>query len=133
MEFTGCDQVSQFVGKGKLTCFGKWKSLPEATDAFWDISHPLLSIPDGTISLLEKFVAHLFNGDISLPVDENRKHLVTKHGKLPQKIPPTSDALSLHIRRSTYLGGHIWGQADCAAPSMPSPSEWGWVQKDSAW
>ena len=42
-----------------------------------------------------------------------------------ENIPPTSDALKLHVKRSVLLGGHIYGQALQKQPNIPSPDEYG--------
>ena len=48
--------------------------------------------------------------------------------------PPTKAALIQHIKRATYQGGIVWGQALQSEQQLPSPSQWGWIQNsDNSW
>jgi len=42
-------------------------------------------------------------------------------------IPPTKDALLLHILRTIYQGSHIWSQSTITNPVYTDPAEFGWV------
>lgn len=56
--FTGCDTVLVFLGKGKRCAWETWKSFPDVTKAFNDIaSHPFkeVDISDENFKLLERF------------------------------------------------------------------------------
>ena len=44
-----------------------------------------------------------------------------------RKIPPSTDALQLHVLRSSYVAGWVWGGALEDPSSIPSPSDWGWM------
>ena len=59
-------------------------------------------------------------------VNEARKQWVVYDNSQLENIPPTRDALYLHVQRAAYQAGHIWGQAHIAAPTLPYPSDWGW-------
>ena len=43
-----------------------------------------------------------------------------------RKLPPTKDALKLHVLRSAYVAGWIWGTALNFEVARPSPFMWGW-------
>ena len=63
-------------------------------------------------------------------VNECRKKLFFKKGRLPDGIPPTTDALQLHIYRAIYQASYCWAQSLCKIPSLPNPCEWGWKMED---
>ena len=64
---------------------------------------------------------------------EARKHLFAKKGRTTVAIPPTSDALLQHVKRSAYQAGHVWAQSLIQNANLPSPSEYGWVRNESQW
>ena len=68
---------------------------------------------------------------ISLQVNELRHHLFTKKGKMPDSIPPTSNALLQHIRRAIYQGVLIWSKATEVSLDLPDPRRWGWEKEGS--
>ena len=67
---------------------------------------------------------------LTLQVNDARMHLFKKKGRALEGIPPTQAALEQHIRRAVYQGGYIWGQSTVPMPTLPSPTEWGWMQVD---
>ena len=58
-------------------------------------------------------------------VNDARRDLFTRKGRDIEAIPPTSDALRQHAKRSTYQAGYCWL---LPPPPSPCPSEWGWVK-----
>ena len=63
-----------------------------------------------------------------IKVNDARRDLLTRKGRDIGAIPPTSDALHQHVKRSTYQAGHCWGNSFVSSPPFPCPSEWGWVK-----
>ena len=51
-------------------------------------------------------------------MNKARKKLFAKTSSV-QRIPPTYAALEEHVKRATYQGGHVWGQALCPDPVLP--------------
>jgi hypothetical protein len=45
--------------------------------------------------------------------------------KSPESLPPTSDALKLHIERA-HFQANMWKQAKVVKPVLPSPVTMGW-------
>jgi hypothetical protein len=45
--------------------------------------------------------------------------------KSPESLPPTSDALKLHIERAHFQAS-VWKQANVVKPVLPSPVTMGW-------
>ena len=52
--------------------------------------------------------------------------MFTQKGRSIENIPPTKAALTEQIKRATFQGGHVWGQALTPNPQLPSPTDWGW-------
>ncbi|KAL9982688.1 hypothetical protein ACROYT_G004761 [Oculina patagonica] len=60
-------------------------------------------------------------------INDARKYLFTKKGRGLEGLPPTHDALEQHLKRTTYQGEHVWGQATIPMPVLPNPTDWGWT------
>jgi len=73
---------------------------------------------------VEEFVCKMFKLDSIGSVDEAGAILFSKKGK-PEALPPTSDALSLHIKRVRYQA-IVWKQAHCPEHHLPDPETLGW-------
>ena len=43
------------------------------------------------------------------------------------KLPPTSNALDLKVRRIYYVAGLIWGQSLITTQGLPDVRNWGWI------
>ena len=53
--------------------------------------------------------------------------------KYPSLLPTSLAALNEHIRRASYVAGHIWGSACNLQGTMISPERWGWTLVDREW
>jgi hypothetical protein len=51
--FPGCDTVSAFVGKGKMSALQTWNVFQAATEVFTRLSGPVSSITDDEFSIIE--------------------------------------------------------------------------------
>ena len=91
--FTGCDVVSYFWGKGKLTAWPTWDVYPEVSSLFRKLSKYSPTITDGVLDILEKFVVTMYDKHSNTnKVDEARLQLFTKKQRSYDSIPPTSGA-----------------------------------------
>ena len=127
--FTGCDTVSSFKSIGKKTAWQRWKVFDDVTKAFIDLSNGPLEMDSETQGLLERFVILLYDQTSScISVNELRKELFTR-GRSIDKIPPTSEVLFQHDRRTAYQGGYIWGKTHEKLINPPEATNWG-LQKD---
>ena len=61
-------------------------------------------------------------------IDKVRLKLFLKK-KNPDALPPTSDALYLHIKRAHYQS-LIWKKAYSPRPILPDPTDYGWKMTD---
>ena len=128
---TGCDTVSAFTSHGKRTAWITWNSFPELIEALLSLSFTPHSIPEDTMKIIERFVIFTYD-KISrcTDIDKARRKMFAKRLKAEQ-IPPTFDALELHLRREIYQGGCVWAQALLTQPVLPSPTGWGWTKDDN--
>ena len=132
--FTGCDTVSCFAGRGKKTAFTTWRSYPDVTEAFMELSSSSPVINDRCMAILERYVVLLYDRtSSSVNVNEARKQLFAQKGRSFEAIPPSREALLQHAKRAAYQGGCCWGQALQPCPVIPSPSEWGWALRNGIW
>lgn len=130
---TGCDQTSAFASKGKKTAWETWCNFGDITQVFKRMSEcpPQAAVVDA-IPLLERFVILMYDRTSTCTtVNEARKDLFSRKGRSNESIPPTSDALLHHVKRSVYQAGHIWGKSLVASHELPCPSEWDWKRNSS--
>ena len=45
------------------------------------------------------------------------------------KLPPTTNALMLHTKRSVFQSCYLWRES-VEDFDLPSPNEWGWIEND---
>ena len=45
-------------------------------------------------------------------------------------MPPTQDALRLHVLRAILQAGFVWGSGNLLTPTIPDLSNWGWITGD---
>ena len=122
---TGCDTTS-FIAQH--TKWSAWKTL---------LSHSHLiehlgendNLEDTEYKNIEKFFCILYGIPNEDNIDKVRYHLFLKKNK-PDALPPTSDALYLHIKRAHYQS-LIWKKADCPRPIIPDPTNYGWETTDT--
>ncbi|XP_061712127.1 uncharacterized protein LOC133521274 [Cydia pomonella] len=132
--FTGCDTVSAFYSKSKTLTWNTWQRYPEVTAAFKGLSNPLEEMPENVFNTLEKYVVRLYCGHVDIiSVNDARKFLFTTKNRSLQNIPPTKDALKMHIMRAAYQAGQVWGQALKSLPEIVSPMNWGWTDTGDVW
>lgn len=131
---TGCDQVSFFAGRGKKVAWKTWKQYDELTDALQSIAFcPPKETMETVLHVIERFVVLLYDRtSICTRVNDCRMELFAKKGRLPEGIPPTLDALKLHIQRAVYQASYCWAQSLSKDAMLPDPNEWwGWKSQDS--
>ena len=132
--FSGCDTVSSFAGRGKKTVWDIWKTFDDVTPAFSTLASMPSSVDD-QLEVRERFVILIYDRTSSEEkVNEARKQLFSQKGRPMDGLPPSQAALVEHIKRAAYQAGHVWAQMFVAVPTLPSPSEWGWLQTiDGGW
>ena len=123
---TGCDTTSQFTGHGKRTTWKVFLQYPHLLHNFAEDDVP----SPASISLAEEFVCKLYdNKTTSKSIQEVCCALFRKLKANVDSLPPTEDALSLHIMRAHYQT-RIWKQSMVAHPKLPLPINSGWHMVD---
>lgn len=126
--FSGCDTVSAFAGRGKKTVWDVWNSFDDVTPIFSYLASTPCSV-EGQLELIERYVVLLYDRASSEEkVNRARKQLFSKKGRTMEGLPPTQAALLEHTKRAAFQAGHVWAQMFVPVPSLPCPSEWGWLQ-----
>ena len=127
--FTGSDSTSAFYQKSKLIIHSKWMESPfedEVTAAFQRLSWCATeSTIDDCIPVINKFIVFVYGG-INITLNSYRFLLFkASSSNNLRDLPPSEDGLELHIRRSQYQAGHVWGNSTSQFPTPPL-EECGW-------
>ena len=129
--FTGCDTVSAFGGKGKISAFKLMQKNTKYQDAFTQLGKQG-SMPRDLFNVLQEFTCKLYaarcrNGT----VNELRYQLFrAKKGEVESgQLPPCEDCLFMHSLCANYQAG-VWRRALEECPSIPNPSGHGWCYED---
>ncbi|GFS21420.1 DNA damage-inducible protein DIN7 [Elysia marginata] len=135
--FTGCDENSAFVQKGKSKPLNILKKNPEFAPVFKELGSSV-TVPDELLRKLEKFVCQRYvkpsySSTNKLRHDLERQKYIVKGQNVLSSIlgfdisllPPCRAALKFHCLRANYQT-LIWKQADIAQPDIPDPEDHGW-------
>lgn len=126
-------KVLHIIGE-RISKWKAWERYPQVTAAFSSISQPSEEIELDVFDKLQRFVILMYDQTCSeTDVNVARRYLFTQKNRTLEGIPPTRDALLLHIKRAAYQAGHVWGQANTKQPVIPSPTEWGWEAGTIGW
>ena len=129
--FTGCDSVSAFSGKGKLTALKLAKRSPAFQELFqqlgveWELSRELFMS-------LQEFTCLMYSSNPGTKdVNELRYHLFcARKGELESnQLPPCQDTLQKHCERANYQSA-VWRRSLESSPAIPSPIGSGWCLDD---
>ena len=128
--FTGCDITSSFYDISKCTWWNVWCQNTFITETFTKLSWTPGQVDKTDLSQAEKFVYAAYdprNRFRTNDVNKLRFLLFTKSSDNNlRKLPPTKEALRLHILRSAYNASWIWGVTLRPSDQVPSPVQWGW-------
>lgn len=80
-----------------------------------------------TMHTTEKFITLLYNRTSTETNTNNVCRKLFAKKCYIQLIPPTWTVLQQHVRRAVFHGRYGWGQALVPAPTLPSPTDWGWI------
>ena len=98
--FIGCDTVSAFGGKVKLTAWATWQVFVEATSMLAIYSKPCHSFDphEDSVRVIRRFTCLLYDRASTVEnVNGCRRNYFTNRGRSVDDIPPTRDALVQHI------------------------------------
>ncbi|KAL8561352.1 hypothetical protein ACOMHN_040430 [Nucella lapillus] len=117
---TGSDTTSYLAGHTKKTC---WVTFKEHNCLLQCLGEDP-DLRDKTIQEAEEFVCKLYGVSDTSNINEALCKLFVK-GVIPEKLPPTKDALSHHIRRA-HFQATVWQQAYLQHPVLPPTATMGW-------
>ena len=79
----------------------------------------------------ETFICKLYKHDTNLTSIHDLRCLLFRKCKTNiDTLPPTKDALTLHIKRA-HFQSLIWNLCLCPKQKLPSPEQYGWHVKDN--
>ena len=129
--FTGCDTVSAFSGRGKLSALKLIKNDENMCETMkllgedWTLGEELFG-------RLNRFTCSLYATHTKCTsVNELRyEQFRLKKGKIHSaQIPPCEDCLLEHAKRANYQAA-IWKKSSMAKPLIPNPDGNGWQVND---
>ena len=101
------------------------------TDTFIKLSHRPANVSEDDFLKLEKFVFQAYDPNHRFETYEINKlcYLLfsVSTANNHRTLPATRDALRLHVLRSAFVAGWIWGQSIEGHESTPDPLDWGYV------
>ena len=126
---TGCDSVRSFCGVGKKSAFAVLKAhLDDVTDMLDFGDTPELSLEQDSVVACIRFVCMLYDTHSNvLDINCLRHILFTQKNVSGERLPPTLDALTLHLRRANYQC-FIWKSACKPLLCLPEPISNGWIK-----
>ena len=129
--FTGCDSISAFGGKGKVSALklvakgGRFQKAMANLGINWDLSEELFL-------LIQEFTCRMYAARSSITeVNEMRYQLFrAKQGNIESgQLPPCEDTLFLHAKRANYQAC-VWRRCLETEPEVPSAEGHGWIIDD---
>lgn len=119
---TGCDTTSQFCGISKARA---WKVFVDNANMLSNFGKHMQA-SDDVLQSAESFVCKLYDKKSqSTSINEIRSSLFRKSCKEFEKLPPTQDALLMHLRRAQYQA-YVWLNSRVPCPKLPTISDCGW-------
>ena len=133
--FSGCDSTAFFYKKSKMSLYTSWvksQCCDEITEAFKQLSWlPTEKEIDKNLPVICKFISTAF-GDTtnSGSLNEFRLKLFKASSSNNfRELPPSEEGLELHIRRSCYQSGWVWGNSTSQEP-VPPVERFGWTASE---
>ena len=120
-----------FFKVGKIKFWDLWLESENVSPVFHHMSLcPVLPIPEEYLQAIERFVISVYDRSLKVDlIDSARFEIFKFKGDFDiRSIPPTSNALRLHIYRAAYISGWIWGLSHIPESTLESPYQWGWSE-----
>ena len=129
--FTGSDSTSSFKFKGKRSCCTLMQKVPSLMEEFATIVDDPFEITPRLKEVATNFVCRLYTKESNEDndVDLVRMRLFSQKTRDVERIPPTSDALDQHLKRSVFQAS-IWTTAHMSMMPENSPTNHGWKEEN---
>ena len=128
--FTGSDSTSAFKFKGKRSCCAIMHEVPWLMEQFATIADTPYQISTRLKEAATNFVCKLYTNEVGDDIDLVRLRLFSEKTRDVERIPPTSDALALHLKRSVFQAS-IWTSAHMTIMPVNNPTEHGWKEENN--
>ena len=125
--FTGCDTVSAFAGRGKISTLKQLKSNRNYQEVFLELGK-FWEVSDALFEKLQAITCQMYvPSTCTTKVNLLRYQLFcTRRGEVESsQLPPCEDCLLMHVIRANYQAA-IWRRALQKMPPVPSPKDHGW-------
>ena len=129
--FCGCDSTTSFFKKTSSYMFQIWMANSEEaelTATFQQLSwQPSMAVVEASYPVIQRFVNYCYGYGGLQFVDEVRYKIFKSSvsGNL-RELPPCLTSLKLHVLRSAYQSGWVWGNT-LSQSEMPAINDWGWT------
>ena len=124
--FTGSDTTGKFWGKGKQSCWNILTNSSSSVVAAFKALGSRTTPPTWIFTELEEYVCRLYSPkSTTRDIGKLRWHLFVRSQAEAEKLPPTKEALRLHILRALFQALK-WNLDTVPMPNIPSPLEYGW-------
>ena len=123
---TGSDTTSQFMGIGKRTAWKVFLNYPQLLSRLGMDNYP----DETVLEDAEAFVCKLYDNSTDLRSIQKLQNIFFRKNRTGvDSLPPTSDALTLHIQRAHYQA-FVWRKALVPCPVLPKEEQSGWYQSE---
>ncbi|KAG0717882.1 hypothetical protein GWK47_053560 [Chionoecetes opilio] len=126
--FTGCDTVSAFAGRGKMTTLKQVKMDKTYQDAFHELGRSWEVSPE-LFEKLQEITCHMYLPSThTTEVNKLRYELFcARRGEVESsQLPPCEDCLFMHALRANYQAA-IWRRSLQSQPFVANPTDCGWM------
>ena len=87
---------------------------------------PKKKITDSAFQLVQRFILDLYKKDITESLSTVRlKTFAFSNIDDLRQLPPSENALLLHMKRASLQAGYLWKEAEMDV-TIPDPKLWGW-------
>ena len=128
--FTGCDSTSAFAGKGKIKCLKILATDERFLDAFALLGEQP-NLNETVAEILEEFTCRIYGEKAFVLINEARYEVFRKKKAMPDPhmLPPSQDALKMHIARTNYQT-YEWKNSLSQHNVRLDPNDHGWSITD---
>ena len=127
---TGCDSTSALAGLGKKKALTSLLRNKEHQITLSKLGENA-ELSNSVFKACEAFICSLYSHvkDTETNIDELRYYLFCQKGQRNENLPPTSDSLLQHIKRTCYQA-YVWKKSLEPIQNLQPPDQHGWQVRD---
>ena len=128
--FTGSYNTSSFKFKGERSCCTLMHKVPSLMEQFETIVHTPFRISPRLKEVATNFVCRLYSNESNADnsVDLVPMKFFSQKTRDVERIPPTSEALDQHLKRSVFQAS-IWASPHMSMMPVNNPTDHGWKEE----